>query len=182
MLAFSWNWDDVPNDESCGLSARLASSLCAGIGGAATSADLGTLHFAYRPLRSNPALIRAWRPAVLSSGRIAAFHGYFDNAAEVAMELKVVPGDLALLYGEAVERWGEDADLRVIGEYCAIIVNPVSRHIRLARSPLRAPPLHYFHDSDRVAAASVPRALFASGIEQRLNEVRVADVLIFRER
>lgn len=175
MLAFSWNWDDVPNDESCGLSARLASSLCAGIGGAATSADLGTLHFAYRPLRSNPALIRAWRPAVLSSGRIAAFHGYFDNAAEVAMELKVVPGDLALLYGEAVERWGEDADLRVIGEYCAIIVNPVSRHIRLARSPLRAPPLHYFHDSDRVAAASVPRALFASGIEQRLNEVRVAD-------
>ena len=175
MLAFSWNWHDSRNDYSEGLAARLASSLCAGIGGSAASANIENLHFAYRPLRPNPALVRAWQPVVLSSGRIAAFHGYFDNAQEVATELGVAPSDMARLYGEAVERWGEEADLRVIGEYCAIIANPVSRHLRLARSPLRAPPLHYFYDAIQVAAASVPRALFAAGIAQRLNEVRLAD-------
>ena len=179
MLAFSWNWADPSNTCSEGLAARLASSLCAGIGGAAASVKLDRLHFAYRPLRPNPRLSRTWHPAVLSSGRIAAFHGYFDNAQEVAKELGLESIDLAQIYGEAIERWGKEADLRVVGEYCAIIANPVSSHVRLARSPLRAPPLHYFHDSNQVAAASVPRALFAAGIEQRLNETRVADSAIF---
>ena len=175
MLAFFWNWAAPPNGNSEGLAARLANSLCAGIGGAAASAKIDDLHFAYRPLRPNPALVRAWRPAVLPSGHIAAFHGYFDNAAEVAAELGVVPNDLSRLYGEAVEHWGDDADLRLIGEYCAVIANPDSRIVRLTRSPLRAPPLHYFHDSCQVAAASVPRALFATGIAQRLNEAKVTD-------
>ena len=175
MFAFSWHWDDAPSDFSRGLGARLASSLCAGIGGAAGSVDLGSLHFAYRPLRSNPALSRVWRPAVLSTGRVAAFHGYFDNAAEVAKELGTAPGDLSRLYGEAIERWGDEADLRVIGEYCAIIANQAASHVRLARSPLRAPPLHYFCASNQVAAASVPRALFAAGVEQRLNEAKLLD-------
>jgi asparagine synthase (glutamine-hydrolysing) len=179
VLAFCWYWDETPDDYSRGLAARLARSLCAGIGGNAASAEIDALHFAYRPLRSNPLIVKAWRPVVLSTGRIAAFHGYFDNAPEIATELGVAPNDFAQLYGEAVERWGTDADHRVIGEYCAIIANPISNLVRLARSPLRAPPLHYFHDSHQIAAASVPRALFATGIEQKLNETRVTDSALF---
>lgn len=175
MLAFSWFWDEAPGAGSAGLATRLANSLCAGIGGAAASANIESLHFAYRPLRSDPVRLRAWCPVILSTGRIAVFHGYFDNAQEIALQLGLPPGDLARLYGEAVERWGDDADLRVIGEYCAIIANPANNHARLARSPLRAPPLHYYHDSHQIAVASVPRALFTTGIEQRLNQAKLAD-------
>ena len=173
MLAFAWPWDRNANDKHPWLSRRLAGSLCSGIGGRAATAEIQGLHFAYRPLRPNAAL--AWRPAALPSGRLVAFHGYFDNAAALAAELGASPDNLARLYGLAVERWGEDADRRVIGEYCAIIAEPEKYHVRLSRSPLRAPPLVYFQDEHLLAVASVPRAIFATGVEQRLNEARVAD-------
>ena len=47
--------------------------------------------------------------------------------------------------------------------------------LRLSRSPLRAPPLYYFHDEQVAVAGSVPRIFFAAGATQHLNEVRVAD-------
>jgi asparagine synthase (glutamine-hydrolysing) len=149
--------------------------LCAGIGGHSGAAEIEGIHFAYRPLRSTPALSRAWRPAVLRSGRAVVFHGYFDNAAEVAAELGQEAVDFPELYGRAVEKWGDEADVRIIGEYCAAIADPRTRRLRLSRSALRAPPLCYFHDDRLAAAASVPRALFAAGVEQRLQETRVAD-------
>jgi len=108
MLAFAWPWNDS-SDRQTGLSRRLGASLCAGIGGRAGSAEHDGLHFAYRPLRPQAALSRSWRPARLPSGRLAAFHGYFDNAADLAEELGAPLADFALLYGLAVERWGDDA-------------------------------------------------------------------------
>jgi asparagine synthase (glutamine-hydrolysing) len=175
MLAFAWPTGlsslDGPNE----LSKRLASSLCAGIGGHAGSAAVEGMHFAHRGLRSSPALARAWRPATLPGGRVAAFHGYFDNAATIAAELGASKANLAELYGWAVDRWGDEADRRIIGEYCAIIADPARARVRLSRSPLRAPPLHYFADDELIAAASVPRALFAAGVERKLNETRLAD-------
>ena len=185
MLAFAWRWGDSAVRGPDRLAGRLASSLCSGIGGHAGAADLQGLAFAQRPLRSAPAISRGWRPAALPSGRIAVFDGYFDNAADIARELGVEQCDPSRLYGLAVERWGDDdADRRVIGEYGAVLVDPESRKVRLSRSPLRAPPLYYFYDDQIVAAASVPRALFACGIEQRLNETRVADsaLLNFSDR
>jgi len=174
MLAFAWPWNDS-SDRQTGLSRRLGASLCAGIGGRAGSAEHDGLHFAYRPLRPQAALSRSWRPARLPSGRLAAFHGYFDNAADLAEELGAPSADPALLYGLAVERWGDEAERRVIGEYCAIIADVGEKHVRLSRSPFRAPPLVYFQDDLLAAAASVPRALFAAGVERRLNEIHVAD-------
>lgn len=174
MLAFAWPWNDA-GTELTNLSERLAASLCAGLGGHAGTAEIGGLHFAYRTLRSNAALSRAWRPALLANGKIALFHGYFDNAAKVAAELGAEARDRSRLYGLAVERWGDETERRVIGEYCAIVVDPRDYRIRLARSPLRAPPLTYFQDQQLAAAASVPRALFATGVERRLNETKVAD-------
>ncbi len=111
----------------------------------------------------------------MESGAVVAFHGHIDNAEKLAAELSADPGDLARLYGRAVERWGSEADLRIIGEYCAIIAHPEQRSVRLARSPLRAPPLVYHADGAGIAAASVPRALFAAGVEERLNHGKVAD-------
>ena len=176
LLAFAWFWDGSRDDTSRNLAQRLSASLCAGIGGAAGHADLGGFHFAYRPLSGNAARVRAWRPAKLESGAIVAFHGYIDNPAKLTAELGGDPADLAALYGRAVERWGSQADIRVIGEYCAVVAWPDHRRVRLSRSPLKAPPLVYHHDPARgIAAASVPRALFAAGVEERLDRGKVAD-------
>jgi len=180
LLAFAWFWHGSGHDTSHTLAQRLAASLCAGIGGSAGHAAIDGLDFAYRPLAGNAAQVRAWRPAALDSGAIVAFHGHIDNAAALSAALNTDPGDLALLYGRAVERWGRDADLRTIGEYCAIVAYPKHRRVRLSRSPLRAPPLVYHHNTSRegaggIAAASVPRALFAAGVEERLNRTKVAD-------
>lgn len=178
MLAFAWHWDN-PGQHPANFAQRLASSLCAGIGGHAAAVEAGDLGFAYRPLRSTPGQTRGWRPAALPGGRIAVFHGYFDNAADIARELGARPDDLAMLYGLAVERWADDAERRIIGEYCTIIADPGRLQLRLSRSPLRAPPLCYFQDERLTAAASVPRALFAAGVERRLNERHVADSALF---
>jgi asparagine synthase (glutamine-hydrolysing) len=175
MLALAWRWDGTARDRPANLSERLGASLCAGIGGHAGSAEVEGIHFAYRPLRSTAALNRAWRPASLPSGRIAVFHGYFDNAAAIADELGTDANQLSRLYALAVERWGDDAERRIIGEYCAVVADPARRRLRLSRSPLRAPPLCYSHDPSLAAVASVPRALFAAGVEQRLNERRLSD-------
>ena len=179
MIAFAWFRHGSRNHDPLELAPRLAASLCSGIGGAAGYARIDGLHFAYRPLSGNAAQLKAWRPAVVESGAVVAFHGCIDNAAELAAELRADPSDFARLYGRAVERWGSDADLCVIGEYCAIIAHPERRSVRLARSPLRAPPLVYHQgtsgDGAGITAASVPRALFAAGVPERLNHGKVAD-------
>ena len=158
MLALAWRWADTARPRQPKLSERLAASLCAGIGGSAGAADVDGLSFAYRPLRSTAALCKAWRPTVLPGGQIAAFHGYFDNAAAIAAELDSKADDLARLYGLAVDRWGDEAERRIIGEYCAIVADPANFRLRLSRSPLRGPPLYYFQDEEIAAVASVTRA------------------------
>ena len=175
LLAFAWSWHASRDLTARGLAQRLAVSLCSGIGGAAGHSEFDGLHFASRPRGASPAQVRGWRPARLESGALVAFHGYFDNSAALASELGMGSGDLAALYGRAVERWGADADRRVIGEYCAIIAYPERSTVRLVRSPLRAPPLVYHCDPAGVAAGSVPRALFTAGISERLNQRHVED-------
>ena len=175
MLAFTWAWLDAARDQSDRDGARLGASLCAGLGGYAGAADIAGLHFAYRPLRSSAAKSRSWRPTTLPSGSLVVFHGYFDNASSIAADLGEPISDPGLLYGLAVERWADDADRRILGEYCALVVDPGERFVRVCRSPLRAPPLYYSHSEQLVAAASVPRALFAAGVHERLDETRLAD-------
>jgi asparagine synthase (glutamine-hydrolysing) len=179
MFALAWLWDRNAHGQHEELSARLAASLCAGIGGHAGTAAVDSINLAYRALRSTPAQARAWKPARTPSGRIILFHGYFDNAREIAAELGEEPHDVGRLYGLAVQRWADEADHRIIGDYCSLIANPDELQLRLARSPLRAPPLYYNHDARLAAVASVPRALFAAGVEQRLNEARAADSAMY---
>jgi asparagine synthase (glutamine-hydrolysing) len=179
MLAVAWPWHAADKYNQQNLAGRLAASLCAGIGGHAGQANHEGVGFAYRAIRSTSGQARAWKPALLPTGRVVVFHGYFDNAADIAAELKVESTDPAQLYGLAVERWGDDAEQRIIGNYCTAIADPARFSLRLARSPLRAPPLYYVHGDQLTAAASVPRALFAAGAEKHFNEANYADMAWF---
>ncbi|MCB2046526.1 MAG: hypothetical protein KDE61_10635, partial [Novosphingobium sp.] len=105
------------------------------------------------------------------------FAGWLDNAAELAGVLGLpTESDNALIYGMAVDRWGDDADRRAIGCY-ATIVKGAAPGVRLARSPWSAPPLHFFRGDGLCAAASVTRALHACGLSRTVNRQTLADLL-----
>ncbi len=125
--------------------------------------------------RQRGAIMRDWPRT--DAGNVAAFSGWFDNAEEIAALLGHPSGDIDRLYGVAVDRWGDGAEQRVLGQYCAIHFSPDGGPVRLARSPLAAPPLHYFERNGAIGVASVPRALVAMGLEQRLNRRKLADGL-----
>src|SRR5579863_7459966 len=121
---------------------------------------------------------RPWAPGRAPSGRLALFNGEFHNRAAIAAELGApelnakLPGDapvddaslVATLYALALDRWGDSADEHVIGHYCAIVLAPDRASLRLSRSPLVAPPLHFRCDAEhgrqRALVASIPRPLF----------------------
>lgn len=166
---------------------RLAASLglIAGLS-ARTSHSDGALFASLPPVDRLPpraARVRhrwpAWAPAKTASGCRVMLHGWLDNTAELAAELAVSAADPAAVYGAAVDRWGDQADNHAEGHYCAIVHDPVRGSVRLSRAALRAPPLHYFQEADRIGAASVPRALEAMGLERRLNRRKLIDALYF---
>ena len=175
MLAFARNFEDSSDEAVLDTARRLASALCAGIGGHAGSSVSEGAAFAYRSLQSTAVQARSWRPARVPDGTITLFHGHIVNHRELCHALGDRAPDFATLYGLAVSRWGQDADTRIIGEYCAVVFNPRFKLVRLARSPLRAPPFHYYFKRGQIVAASVPRALFAVGVPCRINDQRLAD-------
>jgi asparagine synthase (glutamine-hydrolysing) len=116
---------------------------------------------------------------------VVLFAGHLDNGAEIAAALGLPAPHaidrqaLARLYGLALLSWGEDTDRRLIGEYCTITLNPAEHSLRLARSPLRAPPLHYYCDGERVIASQAVRAIFACGVARELDDEKLADMAWF---
>lgn len=120
-----------------------------------------------------------WRPARGASGRQVLFCGWLDNARALAAELGSDPLDCAATYAAALDRWGDGAEARAIGEYCTISLEPDGDGLRLARSPWTAPPLHYFVSERGAAAATVLRVLHACGHPRVLNRAKLADSLYF---
>lgn len=163
---------------------RLGASLVAGLGRFAGQQRSQTAIAASALPHRDERKARTWTPATVGPA-LVLLAGHLDNVTSIAAELGTAvpsrddPAALARLYGMAVLSWGDDADRRVIGEYSAIILNEDARLLRLARSPLRAPPLHYFTSAERVIAASVPRAIFACGIDRQLDEIKLADNALF---
>ena len=61
----------------------------------------------------------------------------------------------------AVERWGEDAIPRLIGDFALILWDLVNQRLVLARDFIGQRPLHYHQGSGFVAVASMPKGLHA---------------------
>ena len=101
-----------------------------------------------------------------------------DNQAEVARLLDIANTDPGEIYLRAVERWGHQADAKLIGSYCTV-VELTDGSLRLARSPWGGPPLLYANDRGRAIVGSVPRVLFAAGLDRELDLPRFGDNLFF---
>jgi asparagine synthase (glutamine-hydrolysing) len=116
-----------------------------------------------------------WSPGRSASGRLVLFNGQFHNRLAIAALLAAPRRDDATLYAMALDRWGEAVDDKIIGNYCAIVLAPDGQSLRLSRSPLLAPPLHFRHEARRAIASSIPRHLFwHTAAPRRINLEQLA--------
>lgn len=82
------------------------------------------------------------------------------------------------LYAAAHLRFGDDVDRRILGDYAAIRWFPAERRLRLARSAISSHPLHVWRDGGKLVVSSLPRTIFAAGVESRINDTKLADSLL----
>ncbi|MBX7541612.1 asparagine synthase-related protein [Qipengyuania sphaerica] len=118
-----------------------------------------------------------WSDSETGSGTL--FFGRIDNRADSARELGL-PRDAtpAAIYSAALERWGDAADLKLVGHYCAISLEGPGR-LRLVRSPWTAPPMHFVANREVQAASPLLGALFAAGVEKRIDWDYLTDQLAY---
>jgi len=119
---------------------------------------------------------RGWRVCRAPSGGGVLLHGWIDNQKELQDSLGLACVDPAALYGAAVDRWGDDADRKIIGSYAAIAERP-DGSLRLSRSPWSGPPLAFANDRHSAVVASVSRVLFAAGVPQKLKHDAIVGAL-----
>jgi asparagine synthase (glutamine-hydrolysing) len=106
-----------------------------------------------------------------------------DNRDELRTALGIAEAeakalsDAALLAG-ALERWGEDAVQRIVGDFAFAWWDAARRRLLLARDPFGERPLHYHRGNGFFAFATMPKGLHAlEEIPVAPNRQRVATFL-----
>ncbi len=175
---FALDWHSAEQGPVAGF--RLGASLASGTGRFAGEAG-GTGWSVAQLLPHNDARrARAWSP-VHSDGLIVLFAGHLSNTRTLAAELGLnwpphpTIDDFSRLYARLFRQSGASCDLRAIGEYAVAVIDPEGQILRLSRSPLRAPPLHFHQSAQRVIASNVPRVLLAAGLSPQLDPLKLAD-------
>ncbi|SUZ32360.1 Putative asparagine synthetase [glutamine-hydrolyzing] [Roseibaca ekhonensis] len=114
----------------------------------------------------------------MADGTAVLFTGFISNRPALRSALGAAPVSDAALYAAARSAWGDTADTRVLGEYAAILIPPHGGELHILRSPIFAPTLHIWHDTDRCIVASTAAALFATGeVTRELDEEKLSDGL-----
>jgi asparagine synthase (glutamine-hydrolysing) len=119
----------------------------------------------------------------LQDGRAVVFDGFIANRrtlrAELAVRHDLSDASDARLYAAARDQWGTDADLRVIGEYAAILIPQDAGPIEVVRSPIAGPAVYLWHDTERLIVSTSVQALFATGeVARVVDEQKLADTLL----
>jgi hypothetical protein len=139
LIGIHWAWHDEPLPEQ--LAGRFAASLGLAVNKPAALYRHGGRWFAAT------AAPRGWIPLRLPGGERLLFSGHISNRSELRRELGPCgPGDTAL-YAAAYATWGDNADLKVIGQFATIVTAADAPRLRLSRSPITAPPLSYYNDA-----------------------------------
>ncbi len=123
-----------------------------------------------------------------AGGRLAlVYDGRLDNREEIAAALGIrlneetVPDGRLLL--AALERWGETALPRLIGDFALALWDKDARQLLLARDQLGRRTLYYHRGAGFVAFATTYRALLAlPGVPREIDELGIADFLILNTR
>ena len=182
LLAFLRCPTGLHSEDILATAERVAGSLGLFDGKPAGFAHLGSALFfqSVDSRASRPIASRRVKHALLlvpesSSGARCLLNGNIDNSDQLSQELGVASSSEQHLYLAAYDKWGDDVDLHIVGDYCSLILAGDGVTVRLARSPWRAPPLHYVHDEKSTIVSSVPRALFAAGFPSELSQQKLVD-------
>lgn len=115
--------------------------------------------------------------------QVMVYDGRLDNRDEVAdaLGMSINGNDLVpdgRLIFSALERWGQDAFSRLIGEFAVAFWDSQNRRLVLARDHIGSRTLYYHHGSGFIAFASTYPALLAlPGVPKKINEFCAADYL-----
>jgi asparagine synthase (glutamine-hydrolysing) len=128
------------------------------------------------------------QPWVGAGGRLVlVYDGRLDNREDIAAALSIrlngetVPDGQLLL--AALERWGEQALPRLIGDFALALWDKQKRELLLARDQMGRRTLYFHHGGNFVAFASTYRALLTlPGVPKKIDELGVADFLVLNMR
>ena len=107
------------------------------------------------------------QPLIGGGGRFALVADIrLDNRDEIAAALGLQPAQVPLLADSALllralERWGEEAPARLLGDFAFAYYDSLERRLLLARDPLGQRPLFWHRGAGFVAFASMPAGLHA---------------------
>ena len=112
----------------------------------------------------------------------AVFHGVLFDRPTLASALGCYrDAPEAELVAAAFDQWHDDALLKLRGSFAVAIVDHLAGRAIVARDALGLHPLFYSSQSDEVAFASSPEALFSKArVAKRLNRAALADHLCYR--
>jgi asparagine synthase (glutamine-hydrolysing) len=170
MIAFLIDWTRRPVSPE--IAHRMSSSLGVGFPSGAKSYLRDNLFCA------SVSPTRNWRPTRTENDQIVLFAGTIYNAAEVCERIGRVIRDSSELYAAAYRKFGDEVERIIVGEYASIVFSENDQTVRVTRSPIKAPPIHFFEKDDKLILSSTPRAIFSSGyINPEIDDQKVADGL-----
>ncbi len=149
----------------------------------------GTLAMGRRLFRLVPEDIHDRQPLHSRDGRLTLVADVrLDNREELRAELGLSSNsaqqlcDAALLL-EGLNRWGEGALTRLVGDFAFVLWDARAQRLLLARDFLGQRPLHYHRGSGFFAFASMPKGLHAlAEVPYGPDEEVVAEFLVFIPR
>lgn len=122
---------------------------------------------------------RGWQATQLPDGSRLLFCGFLEDRQALADRFGIERGGDAAIYAAGFARYGGRVDLELYGQFATIIVDPEGARLRLSRSPVTGPPLHYVVAGGVAMAASVARALHATGeVERRMDTLKFDQSLL----
>ncbi|GGD66276.1 asparagine synthase-related protein [Croceicoccus mobilis] len=179
-----------PGAHQDGLKERVANSLGIGLGGpVSTMKAPGGLLFSRSRISAAPATglgarSRPWQAARGPDGAIILLAGdlFETDRLPTAITQAARESDEAAIYGTALAQHGDACDRLINGQYAAIAYYPEERRVRIARSPIQAPPLHLWRQGSLLVVASTPRVAFAAGAAEEIDRTKLEDALFLNFR
>ncbi|HEX8263129.1 MAG TPA: asparagine synthase-related protein [Allosphingosinicella sp.] len=176
MTAIAGFWSfDGRFDPSAQCEAMIAAQSIYGLRQSAARLDRLALAARLYPLLPEDAHDR--QPLVGGDGRFALVADVrLDNRAELAGALGLAPAETASLADSdlllrALERWGEDAVARLLGDFAFAFYDAREATLLLARDPLGQRPLFWHRGAGLAAFASMPAGLHAlAAVPRRRDE------------
>ena len=124
-----------------------------------------------------------FEPTMGDDGAYTLFAGRLEDREQLCVAIGASAMlDDAALYALANARHGNECDRRLNGDYAAVRWFPDKRTVWLSRSATSMRPLHVWRVGGRLVVSSIPRALFAAGMDSEIDQHALSDALLLNYR